>query len=99
YAVSNELFVYLGSGGDTVNIPSTAPGLTTVLLGGVGNDTFNVGDSANTLSGIKSHLSFQIANPGSRVVLNDQGSAAPPNYTFARILAGGQLVPAVARTN
>src|SRR5262249_15589678 len=54
-----------------------------VFVGGLGNDTFNVGDSANTLNGIHSHLSFQIANPGSQVILHDEGNTASLGYTFS----------------
>jgi hypothetical protein len=83
YRVTNELEFHLGRGGNTVNIQSTFPGLPDVFVGGLGNDTFNVGDSANTLNGIQSHLYFQIANAGSQVVLHDEGNASPVNYTFS----------------
>ena len=83
YRVTNELAFLLGSGGNLVNVQSTFPGLPDVFVGGLGNDTFNVGDSANTLNGIQSHLSFQIANAGSQVVLHDEGNSSPVNYTFS----------------
>jgi streptogramin lyase len=83
YRVTNELEFRLGSRGNIVNIQSTFPGLPDLFVGGVGNDTFNVGDSANTLNGIQSHLSFQIANPGSQVILHDEGQTANVSYTLA----------------
>jgi hypothetical protein len=83
YRVTNELEFRLGSGGNTVNIQSTFPGLPDLFVGGVGNDTFNVGDSASTLNGIQSHLSFQIANPGSQVILHDEGDSSSVNFTLA----------------
>jgi hypothetical protein len=99
YVLTNELSFLLGSGGDNVNVLSTEPTLATVFEGGVGNDTFNVGDSANTLNGIQGHLSFGIANPGSRVILNDQGNLAPVNYRFASTLTGVGIVPSIARSS
>jgi hypothetical protein len=99
YLVTNELSFLLGSGGDNVNVVSTYPGLTTVFEGGIGDDTFTVGDSAKTLNGIQGHLYFQIANPGSRVILNDQGNPATVNYTFASTLTGVGLVPSIARSD
>jgi streptogramin lyase len=83
YYVTNQLEFHLGSGGNLVNIQSTFPGLPEVFVGGVSNDTFNVGDMSNTLNGIQSHLSFQIANPGSRVILHDDGNSGDINYTLA----------------
>jgi streptogramin lyase len=83
YRVTNALEFHLGSGGNLVNIQSTFPGLPDIFVGGAGNDTFNVGDSANTLNGIQSHLSFQVANPGSQVILHDEGDSASVNYTLA----------------
>jgi Ca2+-binding RTX toxin-like protein len=83
YRVTNQLEFRLGSGGNIVNIQSTFPGLPDLFVGGVGNDTFIVGDSANTLNGIQSHLSFQIANPGSQVILHDEGQTANVSYTLA----------------
>jgi streptogramin lyase len=83
YRVTNELEFRLGSGGNIVNIQGTFPGLPDLFVGGLGNDTFNVGDSANTLNGIQSHLFFQIANPGSQVILHDEGDAGNLNYTLA----------------
>src|SRR5262249_47093729 len=83
YRVTNQLQFYLGSGRTLVNIQSTFPGLPEVFVGGVGNDTFNVGDAFHTLNGIHSHLSFQIANPGSQVILHDEGQTANVSYTLA----------------
>jgi streptogramin lyase len=83
YRVTNQLQFYLGSGGNLVNIQSTFPGLPEVFVGGVGNDTFNVGDSFHTLNSIQSHLSFQVANAGSQVILHDEGQTANVSYTLA----------------
>jgi streptogramin lyase len=84
YRVTNELEFRLGSGGNLVNIQSTFPGLPDLFVGGLGDDTFRVGDSSNTLNGIQSHLSFSIANPGSRVILHDEGDSANVSYTLAQ---------------
>jgi len=84
YRVTKQLEFCLGSGGNLVNIQSTFPGLPDVFVGGSGNDTFNVGDSSNTLDGIQSHLSFQIANPGSQLILHDEGDTSNVNYTLAQ---------------
>jgi hypothetical protein len=83
YTVTNELDFFLGSGGDTVNLESTSPLPFTWINGGVGNDTFNVGDLSNTLNGIGYVGVIQVANPGSRVILNDQGNTANLNYNLA----------------
>jgi Ca2+-binding RTX toxin-like protein len=76
------LFLYAGSGINTIDVNSTS--VPTVVVAGLsGNDVVNVGDSSNTLNGIQSHLSFQIANPGSQVILHDEGNLANLNYTLA----------------
>jgi hypothetical protein len=83
YHVTNQLFAYLGKGGNMVNVQSMAAGLTTDILGGVGNDTFNVGDSANTLNGIVYQFLISIQNRGSRVIVHDEGNRANMNYSLA----------------
>jgi hypothetical protein len=83
YRVTNQLEFHLGSGGNLVNILSTFPGLPEVFFGGLGDDTFNVGDDSNTLNGVQSNLFFQIATPSSQLILQDEGNSANINYTFA----------------
>src|SRR5262249_5529732 len=82
----------MGSGGNTFNVQSTHPGLAYGVLGGVGNDTFNIGDANNTLNGIFYQLVISIQNPGSQVILHDEGSSA--NFGYA--LAAVTLHPTVA---
>jgi hypothetical protein len=83
YRVTNQMEFHLGSGGNLVNIQSTFPGLPEAFVGGLGDDTFLVGDDSNTLNGVQSNLFFQIANAGSQLILQDEGDSANINYTFA----------------
>ena len=97
YLISNELAFYLGSGGNSVTVQSTEPGLPTVFTGGLNHDTFNVGDAANTMNGIQGHLTFYAANPGSQVFLHDEGNTANMTYTIGSTMVvgpNGGLVPA-----
>jgi titin len=86
YTVNNEVFFNLGSGGNTFNVQSLRPGLAYWVTGGVGNDTFNVGDANNTLNGIIYQLIFSIQNPGSQVNLHDEGSTANYGYALASVI-------------
>jgi hypothetical protein len=86
YSVTNELFFYLGSGGNTFNVPSTHPGLAYAIFGGVGNDTFNIGDANGTLNGINYQLFISIQNPGSQVIVHDEGSSANYGYALASVI-------------
>jgi streptogramin lyase len=98
YRVSNELFFFLGSGGNNGQVTTMEPGLSTVFLGGTGNDVFEVGDAANTLNGITFYLSIQTSSPGSRIILNDQGTTSPANYTFGSFTQSGRTFGDVVRS-
>jgi hypothetical protein len=43
YSNIQNLKVYVGTATEVVNVPSTAAGTTTIILGGSGNDTINIG--------------------------------------------------------
>jgi hypothetical protein len=95
YGSSNEIELFLGSGGNVCDIQSTS--MATAIVGGLGNDTFNVGDAANTLDHITGgYLAFQIAKPGSQLTLNDEGNHTAMEYTFTDL--GGNL-PGLIRTD
>jgi hypothetical protein len=84
YHVNNEVFLYAGSGVNTINVESTSTA-TVVNAGLSGNDTINFGGPGKTLQGITGgYLALQIDKPGSHVYLNDQGDTytQPQTYTF-----------------
>jgi hypothetical protein len=85
YSVTNAVFFFLGGGGNTFNVQSIRPGLLYWVSGGVGNDTFNVGDSNNTLNGIIYQLVISVQNPGSQVIVHDEGSSANFDYSLAAV--------------
>src|SRR5262249_6165370 len=85
YRATNELDFFLGKGGNDVNVQSIFPGLQTSFLGGVGNDTFNVGDANKTLDSIAYILDISIQSYGSRVILHDEGESASLGYTLADV--------------
>lgn len=86
YHVTNSLDFFLGKGGNAVNVQSISPGLLTTFAGGVGNDVFNVGDTNNTLDSITYILLISIQNPGSQVILHDEGKSANLNYSLASVI-------------
>jgi streptogramin lyase len=86
YTVTNELFVYLGSGGNKFNLQSLEFGPAYAIFGGVGNDMFNIGDANNTLNGIVYQLAISIQNPGSQVILHDEGGSANFGYSLASVI-------------
>ena len=98
YLVSNELFFFLGNGGNNVQVTSMEPGLSTVFVGGTGNDIFRVGDAANTLNGITFYLSIQTNSPTSQIILNDQGTTAPVTYALGSFTQSGRLLGDVVRS-
>jgi hypothetical protein len=70
----SPLTVEGGSGGNVFNVQSTPAGFTTNILAGAGNDTVNVGNTANSLDGIQGPL-FLNGEGGFNVLnINDQGS-------------------------
>jgi hypothetical protein len=84
YHITNELFLYASKGTNTINVQSTSQ--ATVINAGWSDDTINVGDTANTLNNLSGggggYLAFQINNPGSTIIFNDQGSTASRTYTL-----------------
>jgi hypothetical protein len=85
FQVTNEVFLYGGSGVNTINVESTSAA-TVVNAGLSGKDTINLGNSSNSLSGISgNYLSVQIDKPGNRLVLNDQGDPVTRNYSLANL--------------
>src|SRR5262249_33527147 len=87
YAGVERLSVTAGDFFDTFFVQSTAAGTTTTLNAGAGLDTFNVGNTANTLGDLKGPLVLN-GGPGvslpfptpDTVNLFDQGSAAANSY-------------------
>jgi hypothetical protein len=96
YNITNELFLYASRGANTINVQGTSQ--ATVINGGWSDDTVNVGNAANTLNdldgGAGSYLSFQINNPGSRIIFNDQGSTTSRIYTLTTDARGP--IPAIS---
>jgi virginiamycin B lyase len=86
YNITNELFLYASRGANTINVQSTSE--AAVINAGWSNDTINVGDAANTLDHVDGggggYLGFQINNPGSRIIFNDQGSTAARTYSLTK---------------
>jgi hypothetical protein len=69
----------LGAGGFAVNVQGTAGALT--INGGSGNDTFNVGSTANTLDPIQGPVTVNGQGGFDTLNINDQGSTTPHDYT------------------
>jgi Ca2+-binding RTX toxin-like protein len=98
YAAVERLNLTAGNQNDTFFIRSTQAGTTTTINGGLGADTFNVGNASNTLDDIKGPLVLlggATDNQTDRVNLLDQGSSVSNSYvvrdtSVAR--SGGVLV-------
>jgi hypothetical protein len=72
-----------GSGGNTFNLQYTAPGATTTLNAGSGNDTINVGNSANRLDDIQGPVTVNGQGGTNHLNLIDSGQTAGQSYTLA----------------
>jgi hypothetical protein len=70
--------VFGGSGGNTFNVQSTAPGVNLAINAGAGSDIVNVGSAANSLDPI---TALTVNGQGNTILnLNDQGTSVSQEY-------------------
>ncbi len=80
YGTIETLNVNGGRGGNTVNVQSTAAGVSTTVSAGTGNDVITVGGPANSLAGIRGALAINGQGGTNSLALNDQGTTASQTY-------------------
>jgi hypothetical protein len=79
--VTNQLFLNAARGPNTIDVQGMS--IYTSITAGWSNDTINVGDPAGSLRSLTGgNLGILFNNPGSQVVLNDQGNANVVTYTL-----------------
>jgi len=82
YAGTESVALTAGGLADTFNVQSTALGTAMTINEGAGNDTANVGSTANTLDDIQGVLSLNGQAGVDSLNLRDQGSSAGQSYTL-----------------
>jgi len=72
-----------GSASDVYNIESTASGTPATVIGGGGNDTFNVTPTSENLSNIAGNLTLDGNGGTDSVNINDQSNTTASTYSVS----------------
>jgi hypothetical protein len=90
-----------GSGGNTVNVRSTAAGTSVIVNSGTGTDTINVGNLADSLDDLQGALSVngQIPGAGDALNINDQGDANSQTYVITSTSASRSGAASITYSN
>jgi hypothetical protein len=98
FDLQSNAIIHIGAGDRTVSIPRVPAGVTGIYDAGVGHDTFNVGNAANTLNEIRGGLGiFGLPGYLSTLNVNDQGS--PGNFGYAFFQPTSQTAAILERSD
>jgi hypothetical protein len=98
FDLQSSAIIHIGAGDRTVSIPRVPAGVTAIYDAGVGHDTFNVGNAANTLNEIRGGLGiFGLPGYLSTLNVNDQGS--PGNFGYAFFQPTSQTAAILERSD
>jgi hypothetical protein len=81
--VSGTVELLAGSGGNTIDITGTTPGVSVVVDVCAGGDAVNVGGPANTLDSIQGLLSIHGQGGNTTLNVHDDGNSVSENYTVS----------------